>query len=277
MEKSQVLVVDDEKDIREVIEIFLKNEGLAVLTAGDGLEALAKLKSNPVDLIVLDIMMPKLDGIRTCLKIREDRKLPIIILSAKNEDSDKILGLNVGADDYVTKPFNPLELTARVKSQLRRYKQFSEDTKPGGDEIVIDGLLINRASREVFVDGNFVRLTPLEFSILEVLAVNKGRVLSTEQIYAKVWEEPFNNANNTVAVHIRNIREKIRIRILTKGDLITQGLLLMTRERSLRRKVRARGGIGPFTGSMQFEKTKGHPALSYGYSLPSYFARKCQA
>lgn len=237
MEKSQVLVVDDEKDIREVIEIFLKNEGLAVLTAGDGLEALAKLKSNPVDLIVLDIMMPKLDGIRTCLKIREDRKLPIIILSAKNEDSDKILGLNVGADDYVTKPFNPLELTARVKSQLRRYKQFSEDTKPGGDEIVIDGLLINRASREVFVDGNFVRLTPLEFSILEALAVNKGRVLSTEQIYAKVWEETFNNANNTVAVHIRNIREKIRIRILTKG----------------------------------------HPALSYGYSLPSYFARKCQA
>lgn len=211
MEKHTVLVVDDEKDIREVIEIYLMNEGINVITASNGLEALEKLKSNQVDLIILDIMMPELDGIRTCLKIREEKKLPIIMLSAKNEDSDKILGLNVGADDYVTKPFNPLELTARVKSQLRRYLHFNEEIKHSDDEIVIDGLTLNRASREVFVEGSFVRLTPLEFSILEVLALNRGRVLSTEQIYDKVWNEPFNNADNTVAVHIRNIREKIEI------------------------------------------------------------------
>ncbi|MBU5591663.1 response regulator transcription factor [Clostridium sp. MSJ-4] len=211
MEKNTVLVVDDEKDIRELIEIYLINEGLGVITACDGIDALEKLKNNDIDLIILDIMMPKLDGIRTCLKIREERKLPIIMLSAKNEDSDKILGLNVGADDYVTKPFNPLELTARVKSQLRRCFNFNEAKKEDEDEIIIDGLTINRASREVFVEGVFVRLTPLEFSILETLALNRGRVMSTEQIYDNVWNEPFNNADNTVAVHIRNIREKIEI------------------------------------------------------------------
>lgn len=211
MEKNTVLVVDDEKDIREVIEIYLINEGINVITASDGIEAIEKLKTNRVDLIVLDIMMPKLDGIRTCLKIREEKKLPIIMLSAKIEDSDKILGLNVGADDYVTKPFNPLELAARVKSQLRRYLNFNEEKNHSEDEIIIDGLILNRASREVFVDGSFVRLTPLEFSILEVLALNRNRVLSTEQIYKQVWNEAFNNADNTVAVHIRNIREKIEI------------------------------------------------------------------
>ncbi|WP_055669089.1 response regulator transcription factor [Desnuesiella massiliensis] len=211
MEKNTILVVDDEKDIRELIEIYLINEGLKVITAYDGMDALEKLKNNDIDLIILDIMMPKLDGIRTCLKIREEKKLPIIMLSAKNEDSDKILGLNVGADDYVTKPFNPLELAARVKSQLRRCFNFNEAKKEDEDEIVIDGLTINRASREVFVEGNFVRLTPLEFSILETLAINRGRVMSTEQIYDSVWKEPFNNADNTVAVHIRNIREKIEI------------------------------------------------------------------
>lgn len=211
METNTVLVVDDEKDIRELIEIYLINEGLKVIIAYDGMDALEKLKSNDIDLIILDIMMPKLDGIRTCLKIREEKKLPIIMLSAKNEDSDKILGLNVGADDYVTKPFNPLELTARVKSQLRRCFNFNEAKKEDEDEIVIDGLTINRASREVFAEGNFVRLTPLEFSILETLALNQGRVMSTEQIYDSVWKEPFNNADNTVAVHIRNIREKIEI------------------------------------------------------------------
>jgi len=211
MEKNAVLVVDDEKDIRDVIEIYLMNEGINVITACDGIEAIEKLKTNKIDLIILDVMMPKLDGIRTCLKIREEKKLPIIMLSAKIEDSDKILGLNVGADDYVTKPFNPLELTARVKSQLRRYINFSEEKKQNEDEIIIDGLTLNKASREVFVDGNFVRLTPLEFSILEVLALNRGRVLSTEQIYEQVWNESFNNADNTVAVHIRNIREKIEI------------------------------------------------------------------
>lgn len=211
MEKNTVLVVDDEKDIRDIIEIYLMNEGINVITACDGIEAIEKLKTYKFDLIVLDVMMPNLDGIRTCLKIREEKKLPIIMLSAKIEDSDKILGLNVGADDYVTKPFNPLELTARVKSQLRRYFHFNDEKNHGEDEIIIDGLTLNRASREVFVDGNFIRLTPLEFSILEVLALNRNRVLSTQQIYEQVWNESFNNADNTVAVHIRNIREKIEI------------------------------------------------------------------
>lgn len=212
MEKKQsILVVDDEKDIREVIEIYLMNDGFDVITACDGLEALEKLKNNNIDLIVLDIMMPKLDGIRTCLKIREEKKMPIIMLSAKSEDSDKILGLNIGADDYVTKPFNPLELVARIKSQIRRCISFNEPKEENVDEICIDGLKINIATREVFVDDTFIRLTPREFSILEILASNLGRVLSTKQIYEKVWDESFFNSDNTVAVHIRNIREKIEI------------------------------------------------------------------
>lgn len=212
MEKKQsILVVDDEKDIRDVIEIYLINDGFEVITAFDGLDALEKLKKNNIDLIILDIMMPKLDGIRTCMKIREDKKLPIIMLSAKSEDSDKILGLNIGADDYVVKPFNPLELVARVKSQIRRNISFNEPREENSDEICLDGLLINTATREVFVDDKFVRLTPREFDILTVLASNMGRVLSTEQIYEKVWDEPFFNSDNTVAVHIRNIREKIEI------------------------------------------------------------------
>ncbi|OPJ65590.1 response regulator transcription factor [Clostridium chromiireducens] len=209
--KKSILVVDDEKDIREVIEIYLMNEGFDVITASDGLEALEKLKNEAIDLIILDIMMPKLDGIRTCLRIREEKKMPIIMLSAKSEDSDKILGLNIGADDYVVKPFNPLELVARVKSQIRRTTSFNEPRKEISDEICIDGLVINTATREVFVDDNFVRLTPREFDILKVLASNIGRVLSTEQIYERVWDEPFFNSDNTVAVHIRNIREKIEI------------------------------------------------------------------
>lgn len=210
-EKQSLLVVDDEKDIREVIEIYLMNEGFEVVTACDGLEALERLKDNHIDLIILDIMMPKLDGIRTCLKIREEKKMPIIMLSAKSQDSDKILGLNIGADDYVVKPFNPLELVARVKSQIRRNTKFNESREENIDEICIDELVINVATREVFVDDKFVRLTPREFDILKVLASNIGRVLSTEQIYEKVWDEPFFNSDNTVAVHIRNIREKIEV------------------------------------------------------------------
>lgn len=209
--KQSILVVDDEKDIRDVIEIYLINDGFEVITACDGLDALEKLRNNNIDLIILDIMMPKLDGIKTCMKIREEKKLPIIMLSAKSEDSDKILGLNIGADDYVVKPFNPLELVARVKSQIRRNTSFNEPREENSDEICIDGLLINTATREVFVDDKFVRLTPREFDILTVLASNRGRVLSTEQIYEKVWDEPFFNSDNTVAVHIRNIREKIEI------------------------------------------------------------------
>ncbi|GAA0673632.1 MAG: response regulator transcription factor [Clostridium cadaveris] len=206
-----ILIVDDEDDIRDMIEIYLINEGFNVLKAQDGLEALEVLKAKEVDLIVLDIMMPKMDGIRTCLKVREDKKLPIIMLSAKGRDSDKILGLNIGADDYVTKPFNPLELIARIKSQLRRVTTFNENSESYENEIKIGEIRINLNSREVFVEDNFVRLTPREFDILVVLAENRGHVLSTEQIYEKVWKEPFYNADNTVAVHIRNIREKIEI------------------------------------------------------------------
>lgn len=172
--KKSILVVDDEKDIREVIEIYLINEGFEVITACDGLEALEKLKNEAIDLIILDIMMPKLDGIRTCLKIREEKKMPIIMLSAKSEDSDKILGLNIGADDYVVKPFNPLELVARVKSQIRRITSFNEPREENDDEICIDGLVINTATREVFVDDKFVRLTPREFENLKSFS-NKHR------------------------------------------------------------------------------------------------------
>ena len=206
-----ILVVDDEDDIRDMIEIYLINEGFTVIKAQDGIEALEVLKSQEVDLMVLDIMMPKMDGVRTCLKVREDKKLPIIMLSAKGQDSDKILGLNIGADDYVTKPFNPLELIARIKSQLRRATTFNDASEDQKDELNIGSIKINLDSREVFVDDKFVRLTPRAFDILMVLAENRGRVLSTEQIYEKVWREPFYNADNTVAVHIRNIREKIEI------------------------------------------------------------------
>ena len=210
-DKKTILVVDDEKDIREIIEIYLINEGFNIVLACDGIEALEKLRKEDIDLIILDIMMPKLDGIRTCIKIREEKKMPIIMLSAKSEDSDKILGLNIGADDYIIKPFNPLELVARVKSQLRRVTSFSESKEVREEEIYIDGLRINKDNREVYVDDKYIRLTPREFDILEILATNRGRVLSTEQIYQKVWNEPFYNSDNTVAVHIRNIREKIEI------------------------------------------------------------------
>ncbi|SHK70768.1 DNA-binding response regulator, OmpR family, contains REC and winged-helix (wHTH) domain [Clostridium cavendishii DSM 21758] len=207
--KYNILVVDDEKDIRDVVEIYLINGGFNVITAEDGIEALEVLKNEKIDLIILDIMMPRLDGVRACMKIRETQQIPIIMLSAKTEDSDKILGLNIGADDYITKPFNPLELVARVNSQIRRTKVFTETNEK--DEYSVGALTLNSETREVFVEGKFVRLTPREFDILEVLLINIGRVLSTEQIYERVWKEDFCNSDNTVAVHIRNIREKIEI------------------------------------------------------------------
>ncbi|AZV58069.1 response regulator transcription factor [Clostridium sp. AWRP] len=208
---STILVVDDDKDILDIIEIYLKNDGFSVITAEDGLIAMDKLEENNIDLIILDIMMPNLDGIHACLEIRKKEKIPIIMLSAKDDSSSKILGLNVGADDYVAKPFNPLELVARVKSQIRRYSEFNMERPQSKEEIVIDDMIINTASREVFIGEKLIELTPIEFSILEVLANNRGRVLSTESIYESVWKEPFYNAKNTVAVHIRNIREKIEI------------------------------------------------------------------
>lgn len=211
MKEKTIMVVDDEKDIREVIEIYLMNEGFSVVSAEDGEEALKLMKCYKIDLIILDIMMPKLNGIQACLDIRKAEKMPIIMLSAKTEDADKILGLNIGADDYITKPFNPLELVARVKSQLRRYTSLNSSRQQQQGEISIDGLVINTLSREVVVEGKAVKLTPLEFSILQLLAENRGIVFSTNQIYEKVWEEPFYNSDNTVAVHIRNIRDKIEI------------------------------------------------------------------
>lgn len=208
---AEILVCDDDKDIVEAIEIYLTQEGHHILKAYDGEQAIRVLKNNPVDLLIIDVMMPKLDGIRATLKIREKNALPIIILSAKSEDADKILGLNVGADDYVTKPFNPLELVARVKSQLRRYTQLGAAAEKRGNIYETGGLMIDDDRKEVTVDGETVKLTPIEYRILLLLVKNQGRVFSTNQIYESIWEEEAIAADNTVAVHIRHIREKIEI------------------------------------------------------------------
>lgn len=210
MSQHNVLVVDDEAEIREAIEIYLKNEGITVYQAQNGLEALSILEQTEIHLIILDIMMPQMDGIKATFKIRESRNIPIIMLSAKAEDTDKILGLNVGADDYITKPFNPLELIARVKSQLRRYTNLG-NYKINTDEIQVGGLTLNKATKTVTVDEEEVRLTATEYKILELLMENKGRVFSIEEIYERVWKDPSYNAENTVAVHVRRIREKIEI------------------------------------------------------------------
>ena len=204
-----VLVVDDEKEIRDAIEIYLRGEKLNVIKAEDGLEALDILEGKQIHLIILDIMMPKLDGIKTCLKIRESKNIPIIMLSAKGEDSDKILGLNVGADDYITKPFNNLELVARVKSQLRRYEKplsIEESSVIKVKDLEIDTLL-----KKITVRGEEIKATATEYKILLLLASNLGRVFSIKEIYEKVWEEPFYKSENTVTVHIRRIREKIEL------------------------------------------------------------------
>ncbi|WP_103104793.1 response regulator transcription factor [Brevibacillus reuszeri] len=210
MTNYHVLVVDDEAEIRDAIEIYLQNESMIVHKAGDGLEALAILEKEEIHLIILDIMMPKMDGITATFKIRQEKNIPIIMLSAKSEDTDKILGLNIGADDYVTKPFHPLELLARVKSQLRRYTNLGT-YKVTEDEIQVRGLTLNKSTKTVSVDDNDIRLTATEYKILELLMENKGRVFSIEEIYERVWKEPYLNAENTVAVHVRRIREKIEI------------------------------------------------------------------
>lgn len=204
-----ILLVDDEKEITDLLEIYLKNEGYRLLKASDGNEALKLLNTHDVDLIILDVMMPNMDGIQACIKIREEKHMPIIMLSAKGREIDKITGLSIGADDYVTKPFSPLEMIARVKSQLRRYRQLNTAHARNENEIVIDELTINVATHKVTVEQIEVKLTPREFSILEVLARNRGIVLSMEQIYERVWNEPFFESNNTLMVHIRKIREKI--------------------------------------------------------------------
>ena len=207
---AKILVCDDDKDIVEAIDIYLTQEGYEVLKAYDGDEAIKVLKSNEVDLLIMDVMMPRLDGIRATLKIRENMSLPIIILSAKSEDADKILGLNIGADDYMTKPFNPLELVARVKSQLRRYTQLGSTARSDNQsEFRTGGLVIRDDLKEVTVDGEKVKLTPIEYNILLLLVKNQGKVFSINQIYENIWNEEAIGADNTVAVHIRHIREKI--------------------------------------------------------------------
>lgn len=209
---AKILVCDDDKDIVEAIDIYLTQEGYKVLKAYNGEEAIQVLKNNDVDLLIIDVMMPRLDGIRATLKIREEMSLPIIILSAKSEDSDKILGLNIGADDYMTKPFNPLELVARVKSQLRRYTQLGSTAKAANqNEFRTGGLVIKDDLKEVTVDGEPVKLTPIEYNILLLLVKNQGKVFSIDQIYESIWNEEAIGADNTVAVHIRHIREKIEI------------------------------------------------------------------
>lgn len=209
MDKEIILVVDDEKEIRDLIGIYLVNEGYKVLKAGNGLEALHCLEKQEIDLIILDIMMPNMDGIEACIKIREDKNMPIIMLSAKSEDMDKIMGLTTGADDYVTKPFNPLELLARVKSQLRRYKRLNTAPEKQEDVIEIDDMTINTSTHEVKVGDKELKLTPREFEILFLLSKNRGIVFSIEKIYEAVWKEDFFQSDNTVMVHIRKIREKI--------------------------------------------------------------------
>ena len=209
---AKILVCDDDKDIVEAIDIYLTQEGYEVLKAYDGDEAIKVLKRNEVDLLIMDVMMPRLDGIRATLKIRENMSLPIIILSAKSEDADKILGLNIGADDYITKPFNPLELVARVKSQLRRYTQRGSTARSDNQsEFRTGGLVIRDDLKEVTVDGEKVKLTPIEYNILLLLVKNQGKVFSINQIYENIWNEEAIGADNTVAVHIRHIREKIEI------------------------------------------------------------------
>jgi len=213
MADINILVCDDDKEIAGAIEIYLRNEGYNVFKAYDGLQALETARRENLHLIIMDIMMPNMDGIQATMKIREEKNIPIIMLSAKSEDYDKITGLNVGADDYVTKPFNPLELIARVKSQIRRYVNLGSIAGTQAVEGVYSsgGLVVDDSQKTVTLDGEQVVVTPIEFGILKFLTENAGRVFSIGQIYEAVWNEPAYNPENTVAVHIRRIREKIEI------------------------------------------------------------------
>ena len=207
-----ILVCDDDKEIVDAIDIYPTGEGFHILKAYDGYDALKILETEHADLMIIDVMMPGLDGIRTTLKVRETSSIPIIILSAKSEDSDKILGLNIGADDYLSKPFNPLELVARVKSQLRRYTQLGNLNQSSNENVYkCGGLTINDDTKEVFVDDEPIKLTPIEYNILLLLTKNAGKVFSIDEIYKQIWNEEAIGADNTVAVHIRHIREKIEI------------------------------------------------------------------
>ena len=207
---NTILICDDDKDIVSALDIYLTSEGYETVKAYDGLECLEAVKRQPVDLILLDVMMPGLDGIRTTAKLRESCNVPIILLTAKSEDSDKILGLNIGADDYITKPFNPIEVIARVKSQLRRYTTLGGQAREN-DLLTVGGISMDDAAKQVTVDGEPVALTPIEYNILRLLMTHPGQVFSSAQIYEQVWNDPAYGSDNTVAVHIRHLREKIEI------------------------------------------------------------------
>ena len=208
---ANILVCDDDREIVDAIEIYLSQDGYRIFKAYDGEQAIELMKKEDIQLLIMDIMMPKLDGIRATLKIREYSSIPIIILSAKSEDTDKILGLNIGADDYITKPFNPLELAARVKSNLRRYTSLGSLNIDNKAIYQVGGLVINDETKQVTVDDEPVKMTPIEYNILLLLVKNQGRVFSIDQIYENIWNENAIGADNTVAVHIRHIREKIEI------------------------------------------------------------------
>ena len=209
---ATVLVVDDDRDIVAAIAKLLELEGYKTVRAYDGIEALEKLSENDIQLILIDVMMPRLDGLSAIMKIRDRRNIPIIVLSAKSEDTDKILGLSMGADDYITKPYNPMELTARVKSSLRRYMQLGDIGNINKTDVIkIGGLELDKGAKSITVDGAPVKLTATELKILELLMENAGRVFSAEEIYRKVWNEDAYAVENTVMVHIRHIREKIEI------------------------------------------------------------------
>lgn len=208
---ANILVCDDDREIVDAIEIYLSQDGYKIYKAYDGEQALQILDKEDIHLLIMDIMMPKLDGIRATLKIREYSSIPIIILSAKSEDTDKILGLNIGADDYICKPFNPLELVARVKSNLRRYTSLGSLTGENKAIYQVGGIILNDDTKQVTVDDEPVKMTPIEYNILLLLMKNQGRVFSINQIYESIWNEDAIGADNTVAVHIRHIREKIEI------------------------------------------------------------------
>ena len=208
-----ILICDDDRDIVSALDIYLTSEGYQTVAAYNGEEALAVVRARNIDLILMDVMMPKLDGIRATARLREEGNIPIILLTAKSEDSDKVLGLNIGADDYVTKPFNPIEVLARVKSQLRRYTMLGGKARTEPDESVLrnGAIAMDDGAKSVTVDGESVNLTPIEYNILRLLLKNPGRVYSTAQIYEQVWNDPALGSENTVAVHIRHLREKIEI------------------------------------------------------------------
>ena len=213
MSEVNILVVDDDKEIANLVEIYLVSDGYRVYKAYNAMDGLEILKDNPIQLAILDVMMPEMDGLSMCKEIRETSMIPIIFLSAKSSDLDKIVGLGTGADDYLIKPFNPLELTARVKAQLRRFTKFNPLTQPmtENNEIILDHLIISKESHVVLAYEKEVKLTPIEFDILYLLAANAGRVFSTDEIFERVWNEKMFEANNTVMVHIRRLREKIEL------------------------------------------------------------------